>query len=133
MAGYTLKTFRDEFREGKNILASQHVKFVNGGITLDADAIGAEYLEVGTAVARNTVTGKYEVYADGDDAGAAVLPDGFDDFVILNVPVEVDGENDVIVGEAIVNGDVYDAKLPDNVTDVFKQVTRHRIRYVKHI
>ena len=127
--GYTLKMHREPFREGKNILASEHVKFVNNAVTLDADAIGDVHLPVGTAIMRNEGTGKYEVYAD--DAGE--VPSGYDDFLILNHDVDVNGEDDVIVGEAIVNGDVYEDKLPDSVTAAFREHTKHRIRYVKHI
>jgi hypothetical protein len=126
MAGYNLHTNRTDFRGGKNILASTNgLKFVNAGITLDAAAIGVKELPVGTAVMRNATSGKYEEYAD--DTGA--IPAGYNDFLILNVDVEV-GENDVIVGEAIVNGDVYAAKLEANVTAAFKAETKHRIRYV---
>jgi hypothetical protein len=128
MAGYTLKMHREDFRGGRNILASTvGLKFVNVGITLDADAIGEKHLPVGTAVMRNATTNKYEEYAD--DTGE--VPAGYDDFLLLNVDVDVDGENDVIVGEAIVNGDVYEAKLPNNVTAAFKAHTNARIRYVK--
>jgi hypothetical protein len=134
MASYNLQTSRSGFKGGKNILASEHVQFVEAGATLDASAIGATTLEVGTAVARNTTTGKFEVYEDGGDAtNGYTLPAGYDEFTILNIDVEVDGTNDVVVGEVIFRGSVYDAKLPANVTDVFKNETRSRIRYVKNI
>lgn len=129
--GYTLKMHREPFREGKNILASEHVQFIEGGATLDAVAIGEAHLEAGTAIMRNTATGKFEVYAADETEGG--LPAGYDEFHILNVDVHVDGENDVIVGEVIVRGSVYDAKLSENVDEAFKDETRHRIRYVKHI
>lgn len=130
MPAYHLQTSRTGFKGGKNILASEHLQFIEAGATLDAAAIGAKYLEVGTAIARNTSTGKFEEYADGAEGA---LPAGFDEFTILNIDVEVDGANDVIVGEVIWRGSVYDAKLPANVTDTFKEETKDRIRYVKHI
>ncbi|WP_181349398.1 hypothetical protein [Thalassobacillus sp. CUG 92003] len=126
---YTLQTSQTSFKGGKNILASEHLQFIEAGATLDAATIGAKTLEVGTAIMRNTTSGKFEEYAD--DTGA--VPSGYDEFTILNIDVEVDGTNDVVVGEVIFRGSVYDAKLPSNVTDAFKTETKDRIRYVKHI
>jgi len=129
---YGPKFSETAFKSGKNILASEHVQFIEGGATLDAAAFGAGYVEVGTAIARNTTTGKFEPYADGDDAGTPVLPSGYDEFAILNIDWDCDGVTDGIVGEVIVRGSVYEDKLAANVTDVFKQATP-LIRYVKHI
>lgn len=127
---YTLQTSRSDFRGGKNILASEHLQFLEAGATLDAEAFGEGYIEVGTAIARNTSTGKFEPYADGEDGAA---PEGYDEFSILNVDAYCNGKDDIIVGEVIVRGSVYEAKLPDNVTETFKELTRPMIRYVKEI
>ncbi|MGE0981347.1 MULTISPECIES: hypothetical protein [Bacillus] len=130
MPAYSLKTVRKPFAGGKNILASEHLQFIEGAATLDAKKIGKKYLDVGTAIMRNLTTGKFELYADG--TGGA-LPEGYDEFSLLNIDVNVDGENDVVVGEVIVRGSVYDAKLPTNVTATFKKETKAAIRYVKEI
>lgn len=118
-----------QFRGGVNILASEHVQFIEGGATLDAAAIGKKYLPVGTALVRNTTSGKYEEYSE---TTSGTFEPGYDNPVILNVDCDVDGTNDLIVGELIVRGSVYDAKLADNVTDAFKEATP-LVRYVKYI
>lgn len=129
---YTPKFSGTDLKGGKNILASEHLQNVEGGVTLDAASFGAGYVELGTAIMRNTSTGKFEPYVDGDDGGTPVLPSGYDEFAILNIDWDCDGENDGIAGEVIVRGSVYDAKLPANVTDTFKANTP-MIRYVKHV
>lgn len=129
MAGYSLNTTRDAFQGGKNILASEHFQFVHGGATLDASVIGAQTLDVGTAIMRNTTSGLYEKYADNTGA----IPAGYDNFSILNVDVKVDGTNDVVVGEVLIRGSVYDAKLNANVTAAFKTETKDKFFFVKHI
>jgi len=121
---YTLQTFKSGFKGGKNILASEHFQFIEAGATLNAAAIGNTYLPVGTPVARNTTNGKYEVFSSTT---------GFDNFGLLNIDVNVDGQNDVVVGEVIVRGSVYEAKLPASVNTAFKTATKEQIRYVKHI
>lgn len=130
MPAYSLKTVRKPFAGGKNILASEHFQFIEGAATLDAKKIGKKYLDVGTAIMRNLTTGKFELYADGTEGA---LPTGYDEFSLLNIDVNVDGQNDVVVGEVIVRGSVYDAKLPANVTATFKKETKETIRYVKEI
>lgn len=127
--GYTLQTSRDGFRGGKNILASEHLQYIEGGATLDAAAFGTGPIELGTAIARNTTTGKFEPYEDGAEGALAT---GFDEFAILNVDAESNGQDDIIVGEVIVRGSVYDAKLPGNATAAFKAANPN-IRYVRHI
>jgi len=129
MAGYSLNTSRDAFKGGKNILASEHFQFVHGGATLDASVIGNKTLPVGTAIMRNTTSGFYEEYADATGA----IPTGYDSFSILNVDVDVDGTNDVVVGEVLIRGSVYEAKLEDNVTAAFKTETKDKFFYVSHI
>lgn len=121
----TFQYHRTDFQEGKNILASQHVQFVEGGATLAS--VTAQTYEAGTAIARNSTTGKWEKFTDAN-------VDDYDDFGILNVDVEFDGTHDVIVGEVIVHGSVYEDKLDsDSVTDLFKEKVAGRIRFVKHI
>lgn len=44
---YTPKTSRTDFKGGKNILASEHFTFIEGGATLDAAKIGSGYVPVG--------------------------------------------------------------------------------------
>lgn len=123
---YTPKASETEFRGGKNILASEHLQFIEAAATLDAEAFGAGYHDVGKLVARNTSTGLYEPVADAEAL------DGFDNFGILNVDWECDGENNVVAGEVIVRGSVYEEKLADEVSDEFK-AANPLIRYVNHI
>ncbi|MEE3895324.1 hypothetical protein [Priestia megaterium] len=127
---YSLNFKREPFKGGKNILASVHMQYIEGGATLDAAKIGAKYLPVGTPIARNTTTGKFEEYKE---ATAGTVPTGFDEFALLNVDVDCDGVRDVIVGEVLIRASVYDAKLPSTVTSAFKAATRPLIRYVKQI
>lgn len=121
---YTLQTGRADFKGGKNILASEHLQYLEAGATLDAAAFGQGTIEVGTAIARNTTSGKFEPFS---------VAEGYDEFAILNVDAECNGKDDIVVGEVIVRGSVYDAKLPSNVTEEFKELTRPLIRYVKEI
>ncbi len=120
---YTPKFSNEPFKGGKNILASEHLQFIEGGATLDATAFATGYHDVGKLIARNTTSGKYEPFS-------AVA--GFDNFGILNVDFTNDGTNDLIAGEVIVRGSVYEAKLADAVSDEFKAANQ-QIRYVKHI
>ncbi|WP_144559564.1 hypothetical protein [Shouchella miscanthi] len=131
---YYSKTKRKEpeFRGGINILSSEHFQYIEAGITLDAEAIGEKYLPVGTPVARNLETGKFEVYADDTSGEEPALPSGYDEFALLNVDVNMQGE-DAIVGEVLIRGSVYDAKLPDTVTETFKKATHPFLRYTKNI
>lgn len=102
------------FVGGKNILASEHLEYVKGGATLDATAFPTGHNEVGALIARNTTTGKFEPFS---------TTEGFDTFSVLNVDFENDGEQDLIVGEVIVRGSVYEAKLPEEPSEEFKSVT----------
>ena len=123
---YTPKFTETEFRGGKNILASEHVQFIEGGATLDGAAFGAGYVDVGTLIARDTTTGKWVEFV-ADDI------DNYDDFGILNVDWECDGENDGIAGEVIIRGSVYEDKLPENAgLAAFKELVP-MIRFVSHI
>src|SRR5690606_41584962 len=123
---YGTKFSETEFRGGKNIIASEHLQFIEAGATLDATKFDVGYNDVGKLIARNTTTGKFEPVA-----GVADLT-GFDNFGILNVDFENDGETDVIAGEVIVRGSVYEAKLADEVSDEFK-AANPLIRYVTHV
>lgn len=112
-----------EFRGGKNILASEHLQYLENGATLDAAAFGVGYVELGTPIARNTTSGKFEPFS-------AVA--GYDNFSILNIDVDMDGEQDQIAGEVIVRGSVYEQKLPEVVTAEFK-AANPMIRYVSAV
>jgi len=114
-------TQETEFKGGKNILASEHFQYTESGGTLDGAVIGNAYLPVGTPLARNTTTGKYEVFSTAT---------GYDDFCIMDVDVQMAGK-DVIVGQLLIRGSVYDRKLPASVTQAFKDLTKPLIRYVK--
>lgn len=120
------KTEREDFRGGRNILASEHLQYIEGGATLDAAVFGAGYIELGTLIAQNTGTGKYEPVAEAEDLA------GFTNFGIMNVDAECDGENDLIEGEVIVRGSVYEQKLPTDVPDAFK-AANPLIRYVNEL
>lgn len=114
-----LKNEAVTFVGGKNILASSHVQFKEVGGTMDAAKFATGKVEVGTAVARNASTGKFEPFT---------TVEGYDDFCILNVDFINDGKTDTHVGELIVRGSVYKAKLV-GVTEEFKAKTP-MIRYV---
>lgn len=114
---------RTEFRGGKNILASEHVQYVHGGATFDAAAFDEGYIEVGQLVARNTSTGKYEPFSEVE---------GFDNFYILNEDHDHDGESDFVSGAVIIEGSVYQDKLPGEVPAEFKEQNPN-IHYVRHI
>ena len=120
---YTLKNNRTQFRGGKNILASEHVQYVHGGVTFDAAAFPEGYIEVGQLVARNTTSGKYEPFS---------VVEGYDNFYILNEDHDHDGESDFVSGAVIIEGSVYEAKLPVEVPAEFKAQNQN-IHYVTHI
>ena len=120
---YTLKATEQEFRSGKNILASEHVQYVHGGATLDGTKFPEGLIEVGTLIARNDATGKYEPFS---------ATDGFQNFYILNEDHVHDGETDAVSGAVIIEGSVYEAKLPVEVPAEFKTANPN-IHYVNHI
>lgn len=103
-----------EFTGGKNILASQHLEFVKGAATLDNTKFEVGYNEVGAQVARNKETGKFEPFT---------VVEGFDTFSIVNIDFYNDSEQDLIAGEVIVRGSVYEQKLPEVVTEEFKNAS----------
>ncbi len=114
---------KTQLQSGKNILASEHLQFVEAGATLDHTKFPTGFNEVGAQVARNTSTGKFEPFT---------VTEGFDDFGILNEDFNNDYEQDLIAGEVIVRGSVYEAKLPEEVSAEFKEATP-MIRYVSHV
>lgn len=117
---YNLQTSQTAFKGGKNILASEHVQFVEAGATIKG---GEGSLAVGQAVARVTADGKWVKFVDANVAT-------YNDFGILNVDVDAT-THDAIVGELIVRGSVYDAKLV-GATATFKGKVPN-IRFVSHI
>lgn len=118
---------KTDFVGGKNILASEHLQYIEGGATLDHTAFPTGYNPVGLLIARNTTTGKFEDVSevDPEDYG------DYDNFAILNEDFNNEGQ-DLIVGEVIVRGSVYEDKLPQAVPAEFKNANP-MIRYVKHI
>lgn len=126
--GYTGATRSTDFVSGINILSSEHIQYMEVGVTLDAEAIGEKYLPIGTAIARNTTTGLFEEY---DPAGAE-FAEGFDEPGILNIDVRVDGEHNVVVGEVLIRASVYEVKLPGNIDAGFKKAMP-MIRFVNNI
>lgn len=128
---YTLKQTSTDFVGGKNILASEHVQYVHGGATLDGEKFPAGLIEVGTLIARNKTTGKYEPFEEsflGDDVSAST----HDNCSILNENHNHDGETDAVTGAVIIVGSVYEAKLPVTVPENFKKANPN-IFYVTHI
>lgn len=113
---------KSQLSGGKNILASEHLEFVKGGATLDGSKFDAGLNEVGKVVARNQDSGKFEPFT---------VAEGFDTFSIVNVDFNNDVNADLIVGEVIVRGSVYEAKLADDVTAEFKAVAP-LIQFINH-
>ena len=120
---YVPKFTKAAFVGGKNILASEHLQYIEGGATLDATAFDTGYNEVGQIIARNTTSGKFEPFS---------AVEGFDNFAVLDEDFHNDGESDLIAGQVIVRGSVYEEKLPQEVPAEFK-AANPQIRYVKHI
>lgn len=128
---YNLQTSQTSFTGGKNILASEHVQFIEVGATLDGAAFRAKYADgyipLGELIARNTTTGKFVPYSE---TTAGTLEPNREDFSVLNIDVQLDADsNDVIVGEVIVRGSVYVDKMPAAPTAAFKSANDN-IRYI---
>lgn len=109
----------------KEIKASAHYSYIDGGITLDGSTFAAEELvDAGTCVARNTSTGKYEAYSE--TTPGTFEPD-YDKPLILDESVKFkldDGNNaDQVVGEVLWQAAVYEGMLT-GVTDAFKAETK---------
>lgn len=122
---YTPKSGGTDFRGGKNILASEHLQFIEGAGTLDATKFDTGYNEAGLQIAKNTTSRLFE---DVQGKAGEEL-DGYEDFGILNVDFDNDGENNVVAGEIIVRGSVYEKKLVGDVEADFK-AANPMIRYV---
>lgn len=125
---YTGQVTQTDFVGGKNILASEHLQFIEAAGTLDATAFATGVVPIGQLVARDLSTGKYVPYVDNTTTG----PTTHDNFTITNVDFENDGVNDLIIGELIVRGSVYEAKLASVVPADFK-ANNPQIRYVSHV
>lgn len=110
------------FQGGKNILASEHLEYVKGGATLDHTKFDTGFNDVGLAIARNVTTGKFEPFT---------AVEGFDTFSILNEDFNNDYEQDLIAGEVIVRGYVYEQKLAKEVPAEFK-VAAPLIQFINH-
>ena len=119
---YNLQTSQTGFTGGINILASEHVQFIEVGGTMDATAFDTGIVPVGTLVARNETSGKFEPF-NGTDLT------GYTDFGVLNIDFANDGENDTIVGEIIIRGSVYVDKMPEAPTAEFR-AANDNIRYI---
>ena len=117
---YNLQTSSTSFKSGINILASEHLQFLEVGATIKG---GEGLLPAGQAIARVAATGKFVKFVDANVAT-------YDEFAILNVDVDAT-TNDAIVGEVIIRGSVYDAKLT-GATATFKEKVP-MIRFVKDI
>lgn len=113
-----------DFVGGKNILASEHLEYVKGGATLDHTKFPEGHNELGALVARNKATGKFEPFVTGEEAP------NFDTHSILNIDFINEGQ-DLIAGEVIVRGSVYEAKLPEQPSEEFKQANP-MIQYISH-
>jgi hypothetical protein len=115
---YNLQTSSTAFKSGKNILASEHLQFLEAGATVKG---GEGQLECGQAIARVATDGKFVKF---DALNVA----NYDEFGILNVDVDAT-THDAIVGEVIVRGSVYDAKLIGAVAEFKAKVPM--IRFIK--
>lgn len=122
---------QSDFRGGKQILASEDFRYTPEGGTIDAVKVGARYVEVGEPFVRNMNNdGLYEPFVDATHVADGALVAGFEDPVILDVDFNCDGVNNVVVGQLLNEGYVYDAKLPSKVTAAFKALNVH-LHYVK--
>src|SRR5690554_3394045 len=117
---------KTDFQGGKNILASEHLQYIEGGATLDHTKFPTGYNEVGLLVARNLSTGKFEPFTTGEGASE------YDNHGVLNEDFINDYGQDLVVGELIVRGSVYEAKLPQEVPAEFKEANP-MIRFVSHV
>src|SRR5699024_5843859 len=90
---------KTELQGGKNILAREELRFEEPETTVDPTTFPAGVNGVGALVARNEATGKLEPFT---------AVEGFDDFGVLNEDFRNDYEQDLIAGEVIVRGSVYE-------------------------
>jgi hypothetical protein len=133
MADVTIR--RKDYQAGREIKASAHYQYIVNGITLDGSKFAVEELvQEGTCLIKDDVTGLYEKYADGDNAGTPIFPAGKSDPVIIDESIKFkvkdDGTNpDVTAGQVIVHGSVYEGMLI-GVTAIFKDALKGAIRFV---
>lgn len=120
---YVPKFKKTDFVGGKNILASEHLQYIEGGATLDHTKFAQGYNEVGQLIARNLATGKFEPFSEVE---------GYDNFAVLDEDFVNDAEQDLIAGQVVVRGSVYEDKLPQEVPAEFKHANP-MIRFVKHV
>lgn len=130
---------KKSYEAAKEIKASAHYSYILNGITLDGTKFDlAGYVEEGTCLVKDNVTGKYEPYADSvtgaEDAEVHSFPTGKSDPVILDESIKFtltdEGKNpDVTAGQVIVHGAVYESMLV-GVTDAFKAAVGAAIRFV---
>lgn len=114
---YNLEQKTTAFTGGKNILASEHFQYIEVGATLT----GGTAYALGEAIAKVGTSGLWVKYVT---ANAAT----YTDLGILNIDVANSTAN-TAVGEVLIRGSVYAAKLPASVTADFKTKTPN-IRYV---
>ena len=115
---YNLQQKQTAFKGGKNILASEHFQYIEVGATLKG----------GFAYALGEAIGKVSSGADKGLWVKYVNGATYDDLAILNIDVANIPTN-TAVGEVLIKGSVYGAKLPASVTAEFKTKTP-LIRYV---
>lgn len=120
---YGPKFSKTDFKGGNSILASEHFQFIEGGATMDADKFDKGTVKVGTLVGKDDGSGKFVPFKK-DDA------DDYTDVGITNVDFDNDEETDMIVGELITRGSVYEDKLADDVPSEFKDKAP-MIRFIK--
>src|SRR5690625_606298 len=113
---------KTQLQGGKNILASEHLQFVEAGATLDHTGFPTGVNEVGALVARNEATGKFEPFKGVK---------GYEECGSINDGFRKDYEQDLIAGEVIVRGSVYEDILTQEVPAEFKAANT-LIRYVSH-
>src|SRR5699024_5119784 len=117
---------KEDFVGGKNILAMQHFQYIEGGATLDHTKFPTGHNEIGLLIARNTATGKFEPFATGEGAPEV------DNHAVLNIDFKNDYGQDLIAGEVLVLGSVYEDKLPQAEQAELKEA-RPKIRTGSHI
>lgn len=119
---YGPKFSKTDFQGGKNILASEHLQFIEGGATMDASEFSEGTVGVGKLVARKSGGDKFVPFKE-DDAS------DYQDVGVTNVDFVNDGDTDMILGEVIIRGSVYEDKLEDDVPSAFKDAAP-MIRFV---
>lgn len=120
------KVTRTDYRGGKNILASEHFQYIEGGATLDGAAFGDGPIPVGTLIARDTATGKFVPFTGAGEGT-------YDNHAVLDADVVIENGEDEIVGQVVVRGSVYADKLPEgSAIDAFA-AANPMVRFVRHI